>query len=49
MRYLTIDEVLDLHHLLLEQSGGAPGVLNQGAVESAVAHRPKLPPEAASP
>jgi death-on-curing protein len=37
MRYLTIDEVLELHRLLLKQSGGAHGVLNQGAVESAVA------------
>jgi death-on-curing protein len=37
MRYLTLDEVLELHRLTLEQSGGAPGVRDLGALESAVA------------
>ena len=37
MRYLTLDEVLELHRLALEQSGGAPGLRDLGAVESAVA------------
>ena len=36
MRYLTLDEVLELHRLLLEQSGGTPGVRDQGLIESAV-------------
>jgi death-on-curing protein len=37
MRYLTVDEVLDLHRLLLDKFGGAPGLLDRGALESAVA------------
>jgi len=37
MRYLTLAEVLDLHHRIIEQSGGASGVRNLGGVESAVA------------
>jgi death-on-curing protein len=37
MRYLTVSEILDLHRLVLEQSGGADGVRDLGAVESAVA------------
>ena len=36
MRYLTLSEVLDLHRLVIEQSGGAAGVRSLGAVESAV-------------
>ena len=36
MRYLTLDEVLQLHQLLLEQSGGGPGIRDQGLLESAV-------------
>jgi death-on-curing protein len=37
MRYLTVSEVLELHRLVLEQSGGSEGVRDLGAVESAVA------------
>ncbi|HEX5271654.1 MAG TPA: type II toxin-antitoxin system death-on-curing family toxin, partial [Gemmataceae bacterium] len=37
MRYLTLDEVLQLHRLALEQAGGAAGVRDLGALESAVA------------
>jgi death on curing protein len=37
MRYLTVSEILDLHKLVLEQSGGADGFRDLGAVESAVA------------
>jgi death on curing protein len=37
MRYLTLDEVLEAHERILQQSGGEPGVLNLGALESALA------------
>ena len=37
MRYLTLAEVLDFHHRVIEQSGGAEGVRDLGGVESAVA------------
>ena len=37
MRYLTIDEVLELHRLVLQQSGGAVALRDLGALESAVA------------
>ena len=37
MRYLTLGEVLELHHRIIEQSGGASGVPDLGGVESAVA------------
>jgi death-on-curing protein len=37
MRYLTLAEVLDLHHRVIEQSGGADGVRDLGGIESAVA------------
>lgn len=36
MRYLSISEVLDLHDRLLADSGGASGVRDLGALESAV-------------
>jgi death-on-curing protein len=36
MRYLTLDEVIELQRLVLEQSGGGPGILDQGLLESAV-------------
>ena len=29
MRYLTLDELQELHRLLLEQSGGIPGIREQ--------------------
>ena len=36
-RYLAIEEVLELHKLLLQQTGGAEGIRDLGALESAVA------------
>lgn len=36
MRYLSLDEILELHRILLEQFGGAAGVRDLGALESAV-------------
>ncbi len=37
MRYLTLSETLELHRRVIGQSGGAIGVLNLGALESALA------------
>jgi death-on-curing protein len=37
MRYLTLREVLELHEVLLGQSGGASGIRDVGALESALA------------
>ena len=37
MRYLTLNEVLDLFHHILEQSGGSAGIRDFGALESALA------------
>jgi death on curing protein len=37
MRYLTLHEVLEAHERILRQSGGEPGLLNLGALESALA------------
>jgi death-on-curing protein len=37
MRYLTLNEVLQLHRHVIDQSGGAAGVRELGGVESAVA------------
>jgi death-on-curing protein len=37
VRYLTLSEALELHRLVIGQSGGALGVLNLGALESALA------------
>jgi death-on-curing protein len=37
MRYLTLLEVLEAHERILQQSGGELGVLNLGALESALA------------
>ena len=36
MRYLTLSETLELHRRIITQSGGAAGVLNLGALESAL-------------
>ena len=36
MRYLTLGEVLELHRLVLAQTGGATGLRDLGALESAV-------------
>ncbi len=37
MRYLTLSEVLELHRQIIDQSGGAMGILNLGGLESALA------------
>lgn len=37
MRYLTIDEVLEIYSRVMQQAGGTVGVRDIGALESAVA------------
>lgn len=37
MRYLTLGEIIELHRLITETSGGAAGIRDLGALESAVA------------
>jgi death on curing protein len=37
MRYLSLQEVISLHSLLIAQSGGRSGLRDRGALESAVA------------
>lgn len=37
MRYLSIPEVLELHQRLIDSSGGASGIRDLGALESALA------------
>ncbi|MEH2388091.1 MAG: type II toxin-antitoxin system death-on-curing family toxin [Nostoc sp.] len=37
MRYLTLEEVLELYHYIVEQSGGSAGISNMGGLESAIA------------
>jgi death-on-curing protein len=37
MRFLSREEVLELHRLLLAQSGGSPGLRDAGALDSALA------------
>jgi death-on-curing protein len=37
LRYLSIQEVLELHRRLLAESGGIPGLRDENALESAVA------------
>ena len=37
MRYLTLNEVLDLYRQVMEQSGGAVGIRDLNALESAAA------------
>jgi death-on-curing protein len=37
MRYLTLGEVLELHRRIIQETGGASGVCNLAALESAVA------------
>lgn len=37
MRYLTLAEVLTLHRLIVEQTGGSGSIRDLGALESAVA------------
>src|SRR5712691_3171284 len=37
MRYLALAEVVELHRRLLQVTGGAPGIRDLGALESAIA------------
>ena len=37
MRYLNLAEVVELHRRLLQVTGGAPGIRDFGALESAIA------------
>lgn len=37
MRTIKLNEVLELHHRIIEQSGGADGIRDMGALESALA------------
>lgn len=37
VRYITLDEVMRLHALVIERTGGASGLRDRGALESAVA------------
>jgi death on curing protein len=37
VRYLSLGEIVELHRLVVEQSGGASGMRDLGALESAVA------------
>ncbi|MEA2165252.1 MAG: death on curing protein [Thermoanaerobaculia bacterium] len=36
MRYISIEEVVELHRRVIEQSGGAFGLRDQGSLESSV-------------
>jgi death on curing protein len=36
MYYISLGQVLELHRRIIEQSGGAPGILNLEALESAL-------------
>lgn len=36
IRYLSLEEILELHRLVLEQSGGRDGVRDLGGLESAL-------------
>jgi death-on-curing protein len=37
IRYLTLDEAIELHRLIIEQSGGSAGMRDLGLLESALA------------
>src|SRR5579872_4165989 len=37
MRYLTVEEVIQLHQSVIARSGGLPGIKSRGLIESAVA------------
>jgi len=37
MRYLTVEEVIQLHQAVIARSGGLSGIKNRGLIESAVA------------
>lgn len=36
MRYISLSQVLQLHRRIIEESGGTLGILNLGALESAL-------------
>jgi death-on-curing protein len=36
LRYLTVDEVIDIHEVTIEEHGGDPGILDWNLVDSAV-------------
>jgi len=36
MKWITLDELLLVHARVLEQTGGAPGIVNPGGMESAL-------------
>jgi death-on-curing protein len=36
MFYISLGQVIELHRRIIEQSGGTPGILNFGALESAI-------------
>jgi len=36
IRYLTVEEVLSLHRMVIEETGGNPGILDMGKIESSV-------------
>jgi len=42
MRYLTLGEVVELHRLVLTATGGAPGIRDLGALESAIDEQERL-------
>jgi death-on-curing protein len=37
IRYVTVEEVLELHRLVLQQTGGITGVRDLGGLDSAIA------------
>jgi death on curing protein len=37
IRYLTLGEILDIHHQVTQSSGGSEGVRDLGGLESAIA------------
>jgi len=37
MRYLSLGEIIELHQALIDQTGGAAGIRDLGALESALA------------
>ena len=37
MRYLSLAEVVELHRIIIEQTGGSSGLHDMGALESAMA------------
>ena len=37
IRYLTLVEILDIHHQVAQRSGGAEGIRDLGSLESAIA------------